>query len=326
MEMNVEIMKTKHPSIEQVKPPMNKTLQTLYNQRYMLLMLLPTLVVLGVFVYRPVQFWVVAFKDFRVGRTTIWEADWHGFTAFREFFMDTGDAWPIFRNTLSINLSSLFINLTVAMVFAILLSEIRSSKVKSVVQTFSLLPFFVSWVITYAFFQVFFSVNTGLFNTFLMRMGLIDHGINLLGGPEYSLRLMIMANLWKSLGFNAVIFLATIAGIDQEQYEAANIDGAGRFAKIRHITLPSLMGTLSILLILNSGWLLNSNFEQFFQFTNPTNRPTMEVFDMYVYRFGLQLARFPYATAVGILRTIFSLVMLILTNSLYKKLTGNSIF
>ena len=122
------------------------------------------------------------------------------------------------------------------------------------------------------------------------------------------------------------VFLATIAGIDQEQYEAASIDGAGRFSKILHITVPSMMGTMAILLILNSGWLLNSNFEQFYQFTNPTNRPTIEVFDMYVYRFGLQLGRFPYATAVGIFRTIISIVLLIITNSFYKRITGKSVF
>jgi len=288
-------------------------------------MLLPTLVVLTLFIYKPMTYWIIAFKDYRVG-LSMWTAKWVGLSEFREFFIDSRDAVQVFRNTLSINLSSLVINLLGAMMFSILLNEITRAKVKSIVQTFSLLPFFVSWVITYAFFQAFFSANTGLFNAFLVKNGVIKEGFNILGSPKYSLLMMIMANLWKSLGYNAVIFLATIAGIDQEQYEAASIDGAGRFQKIWYITLPSLIGTLSVLLILNSGWILNSNFEQFYQFTNPTNLPAMEVFDMYVYRFGFKLARFPYATAVGIFKTIISLIMLLITNTAYKRLSGRSVF
>ena len=166
---------------------MHPTLQKIYNQRCMLLMLLPTLIVLTIFVYRPIEFWVVAFKDYRVGRTTIWDAPWHGLRAFREFLFDSGDAVHVFRNTLSINILSLVINLSAAMAFSILLNEMIIKKFKAAVQTFSLLPFFISWVITYSFFLVFFSANTGLVNNLLMRLGIINEGINLLGWREYSL-------------------------------------------------------------------------------------------------------------------------------------------
>lgn len=300
-------------------------LHRIITQRYLLLMLLPTIVVLAMFVYRPMMYWVIAFKNYRVGQS-IWSAQWVGLSAFREFFTDSGDALHVFRNTLSINLSSLIINLAGAMIFAILLNEISRAKLKSIVQTFSLLPFFVSWVITYAFFQVFFSANSGLFNALLVKSGIIKEGYNILGDPKYSLLMMIIANLWKSLGYNAVIFLATIAGIDQEQYEAASIDGAARLQKIWYITVPSMIGTLSVLLIMNSGWILNTSFEQFYQFTNPTNLPAMEVFDMYAYRYGMKLARFPYATAVGIFKTLISLLMLLITNTANRKLSGRSIF
>jgi putative aldouronate transport system permease protein len=307
------------------KPARRKTLEVISRQRYLLLMLLPTLIIITIFVYKPVLYWVIAFKDYQVGKS-VFEGDWIGFSQFREFLIDSGEAFPVFRNTLLINISSLFINLLGAMTFSILLNEIRMKQAKSLIQTLSLFPFFVSWVITYSFFQVFFSINTGLINTVLVKYGIIQEGINILGDPKYSLLLMIMANLWKSLGYNAVIFLATIAGIDQEQYESANIDGAGRLDKIRYITIPSMYGTLSVLLILNSGWILNSNFEQFYQFTNPTNLPTMEVFDMFVYRYGLKLARFSYATAVGIFKTVISLIMIIIANTAYRKLSDRSIF
>lgn len=307
------------------KTARRNTLEVISRQRYLLLMLLPTLIVITIFVYKPVLYWVIAFKDYQVGKGLL-EGDWIGFSQFREFLLDSGEAFHVFKNTLLINISSLFINLLGAMMFSIMLNEVRMKTAKNVVQTLSLFPFFVSWVITYSFFQVFFSINTGLINTVLIKYGLIEEGINILGDPKYSLLMMIMANLWKSLGYNAVIFLATIAGIDQEQYESANIDGAGRLDKIRYITIPGMYGTLSVLLILNSGWILNSNFEQFYQFTNPTNLPSMEVFDMFVYRYGLKLARFSYATAVGIFKTVISLIMIVVSNAAYKKLSDSSIF
>ncbi|GGD88749.1 ABC transporter permease [Paenibacillus nasutitermitis] len=298
---------------------------TIYKQRQLLLMLLPTLIVLAVFTYKPILSWVIAFKDYRIGKS-VWKAEWTGFASFREFFMDSTDAVDVLRNTLVINIGALVINLTCALVFAILLNELKNKYFKSLVQTFSLFPFFISWVIGYSLILIFFSVNSGFVNMMLVKYEFIEEGINLLGDPKYSWVLMFGVNLWKSLGYNAIIFLAAIAGIDGQQYEAAEIDGAGRFAKIRHITLPSIVPTLVVLLILNSGMLLNSNFEQFYLFTNPTNVATMQVFDMYIYEFGLKLARFPYATAVSIVKTIVSILMLIIVNTLCKRLAGRSLF
>jgi len=297
----------------------------LYDQRYLFLMLLPTIIMVILFVYKPVAYWVIAFTDYRVGQGSF-EGAWNHFESFKEFFIDSAEAGRVFQNTLVINLSSLFINMISAMIFAILLNEIRFRFAKSLVQTFSLLPFFVSWVITYSFFQTFFSTNTGLVNVLFMRIGLISEGGNLLGDSKNSYLLMIIANLWKSLGYNSVIFLATIAGIDQDQYEAAEIDGASRLGKIWYITVPGLANTLAVLIVLNSGWILSTNFDQFYQFTNPTNITTMEVFDMYVYRFGMKLGRYSYATAVGVCKTVIGLIMLWIANKAYKKMIGTSIF
>jgi putative aldouronate transport system permease protein len=294
-------------------------------QRYLLLMLLPTLAVLTIFTYRPITGWVIAFTDYRIGQN-IWEGNWVGLRHFREVFLDGMNAMFVFRNTLVINLLSISITLTCAMLFSILINEIRLRKVKSVVQTFSLLPYFISWVITYALFQTFFSANTGLANAFLVQHGVLERGINLLGAPEHAWTLMTSAYLWKMVGYNMVIFLATIAGIDQELYEAASIDGAGRYMKIRYITLPYMSGTLAVLLVLNSGWIFSNNFSQFYQFTTPTNRPMMEVFDTYIYRFGLGMGRFSYASVVSIFRTSISFIMLLIANFAYRKLADRTIF
>ncbi|TBL69099.1 ABC transporter permease [Paenibacillus thalictri] len=298
---------------------------TLYKQRQLLLMLLPTLAVLTIFTYKPVLGWIIAFKDYRVGQNLA-DAEWIGLDTFKEFFIDSSDAMDVLRNTLVMNISALIINLFCALVFSILLNEIRHKFSKSVVQTLSLFPFFISWVIGYSLLVIFFSVNSGLLNMLLVEYKFLENGINILGDAKYSWVLTMFVNLWKSLGYNSIIFLAAIAGIDTQQYEAAEIDGAGRFAKIRHITVPSIMPTLVVLIILNSGMLLNSNFEQFYLLTNPTNITTMEVFDMYIYKFGLKLAKFPYATAVSIVKTIVSIIMLIIVNMLCKKLANRSLF
>ncbi|WP_214627436.1 ABC transporter permease [Paenibacillus agaridevorans] len=312
----------------QVFKPQNKKSSLeiiLYKQRQLLLMLLPTLLVLALFTYKPIIGWVIAFKDYRVGKS-MWKSEWTGIASFIEFFIDSTDALDVLRNTLVINIGALVINLTCALIFAILLNELKNKYFKSIVQTFSLFPFFISWVIGYSLIYIFLSSNSGLINMMLVKYEFVEQGINVLGDPKYSWVLMFGVNLWKSLGYNAIIFLAAIAGIDHQMYEAADMDGAGRFSKIRHITLPCIMPTLVVLLILNSGMLLNSNFEQFYLFTNPTNVATMQVFDMYIYEFGLKLGRFPYATAVSIVKTIVSILMLILVNYICKRLANRSLF
>lgn len=296
-----------------------------YRQRYCYLMLLPALIIVSLFVYKPIMYWIIAFKDYKIGGS-IYAGDWAGLEYFREFFQDSTDAYYVFRNTLSFNIVSLILSTIASMAFAILLSEIRYKKLQRFIQSASIFPYFVSWVITYSFCRAFFATGTGLVNTVLMDAGIIKKGYNILGDPQYTFGLLIGANLWKGLGYNAVIYLATIAGIDQEQYEAADIDGAGRLAKIRYITVPSLAGTMAILLVLNSGWLLSSNFDMFYQFSNPTNQTVTEVFDMYVYRYGLKLGRYSYATAVGIFKTVTSLALVMLSNVIYHRTMHRSIF
>lgn len=297
----------------------------LWDQKYLFLMLLPLLLAVVIFRYIPMTGWIMAFKNYQIGQN-VWEAEWAGLEYFQEFFSSTGDALYVIRNTLVINVLSIAGNLILSCITAVLLNELILKKYKTIVQTASFFPFFVSWVIAYTLFSAFFSVNTGVVNNALVQTGILKEGLNLMGDPKYSWPLMILVNIWRSLGYNTVIFLSAITSIDTAQYEAAEIDGAGRMAKIRYITLPGVASTFVVLLILNSGWIFNVNFEQFFLFTNITNRPTMEVFDMYIYRYGLELLDFSYATAVGIVKTVVSIILLILVNGVSKKFAGKSVF
>ncbi len=294
------------------------------EQHRLYIMMIPMLVAVTLFCYIPLSGWAMAFTDYQLGGS-MFGGEFIGLKQFGYFFTQAVDSSYVIRNTLVINLSSLAINLVSACAFAILLNEVRTSSLRRIVQSFSFFPFFVSWVITYSIFNSFLSMQTGVINVLLKDAGLIDKGINFLSDAKYSWGLILFVNFWKSIGYNSVIFLAAISGIDQEQYEAASIDGASHMQKIRHITLPGLMPTLVMLLIMNSGWIFSSNFEEFNLFSNSVNWQTMEVLDVYVYRYGLKLLDYSYATAVGIIKTVASLVMFFLVNLVAKRINGRSL-
>jgi len=287
-------------------------------------MLAPTIILIAVFNYAPLYGWAMAFTEYRIGQP-IFSGNFTGLLQFQRFFRDSNDLVYLLRNTLVINVSTVVFNLVIAVILSILIKEIKWKKGAKSVQTISFFPYFLSWVITYSVVTALLSVNTGLVNRLLVEAGFIDRGINFLGAPQYSWRLMIIMNMWKWTGYNTIIFIASMSGISSELYEAASIDGANRFQKILHITFPHLLPTLCIMLILNSGWVFNNNLEQFFLFTNSTNWERMEVLDMYIYRFGLKLLDYSYATAVGILKSVVSLALLFGVNTIVKKISSREI-
>ena len=288
------------------------------------LMILPGFLLTGLLSYGPMVGLYMAFVDYRVGRP-LFSAEFVGLEFFRLVLRDSVEVGAVLRNTLGMNIISLVVGMFVALMFAIMLNEVANKKIKKSIQTVSFIPFFVSWVIVYNMLQVFFQGGTGIIPNFMRSLGFEQQGLGVLADPRWSWTLVVLSNLWKSLGYNAVIFLASITSIDTGMYEAAAIDGATRLQSIRYITLPQLMPTLQILLILNVGWIFNSNFDQFFLFTNPLNRPTMEAFDMYIFRFGLRQLDYSYATAVGILRSVAGFVVLIIVNGISRKLDGGSV-
>lgn len=288
------------------------------------LMLLPGFLLTALLSYGPMAGLYMAVSYYRVGMP-LFEAPFAGLTFFRDVIRDSAIMLTVLRNTLAMNILSILAGTVTSLMFAIMLNEVSSRRMKKVIQSVSFMPFFLSWVIVYNILQVFLQGGTGLVNVFLMQRGIIDEGIMFLSDPRFSWGLVVFSNVWRFLGYNAVIYLASIAGIDTGMYEAANIDGADRLHRIWYITLPALIPTVLILLIMNFGWVFNSNFDQFYLFTNAMNRPTMEVFDMYIFRFGLRQLNFSYATAVGILRSVAGFIMLIIVNQISKRLEGSSI-
>ncbi|WP_146762388.1 ABC transporter permease subunit [Paenibacillus contaminans] len=295
------------------------------RQRYLLLMLLPALLLVFVFSYVPLAGWMIAFKKYQVG-LSVWDAKWSGFAQFKNFFMQSSDYVYLLRNTLAMNMMVIVANLSFGLLFALLLNEIRSRAFVKVIQTVSFFPFFISWVIVYSLTHALFAPTTGIVNDLLVGWGILDEGLNILGDKKYAWALIVGLEAWKSVGYISIIFIAAISAIPTDQYEAASIDGASRYAKIWHITIPNLLPTLVVLLILNSGWILNSNFEQYFMFTNPTNWEKMEVFDMYIYKFGLKQLNFPYSTAVGIVKSVVSIFIILAVNAFSRRVTGKGIF
>jgi putative aldouronate transport system permease protein len=297
----------------------------LYRQRYLFLMLAPAFLLVLIFNYVPLVGWMLAFKRYQVG-LGFWASEWVGLEQFKRFFMQSTDYVYLLQNTLSINFMMIITNLTLGLLFAILLNEIRRRFFVKIIQTVSFFPFFISWVIIYSIANTFLSSSSGLLNELLMKWGILSEGLNILGESKYAWPLVILLEAWKSVGYISIIFIAAISAIPGEQYEAADIDGATRVQKLKFITIPNLMPTFVVILILNSGWILNSNFELFYMFTNATNWEKMEVLDMYIYKFGLQQLNYSYASAVGIVKTIVSIAILLSVNAFSKKMTGKSIF
>ena len=209
-------------------------------------------------------------------------------------------------------------------ILAILLTELPFNRYKKTLQTVGTLPNFVSWIIVYSLSFAIFSTD-GIFNKLMMQLGLSDKPNTLLSSKSTIWGFMVALNLWKSLGWNSIIYLAAIAGIDQSLYEAATVDGANRFRRIWHITIPGMMGTFVVLLLLQVGNILSGGFEQYLAFSNTMTASKLEVLDIYTYRIGIQTQDYSFATAVGMLKSIISVTLLFGVNKLSKVVRGESI-
>jgi putative aldouronate transport system permease protein len=297
----------------------------LYKQRYVYMLLIPGFICLVIFSYLPLGAWLMAFKDYRLGFNLL-SAKWVGLKNFKTFFIDMSDSWNVIRNTIVINSISLIVILGSALLLAVLLNEVKIKWFKNIIQSSTFFPYFISWVIIYVIFSTFLSVNSGLVNILLVKAGIIKEGINFIGDESLSWPLIVFVNLWRYVGYNCIIFLAAISSIDVQQYESSDIDGANRLDKIWNITLPGISDTFFVLFIMDSGWMLSSNFEQYFLFTNTINMSTMEVLDIYIYRYGLKQLDFSYATSASIIKTVISILILVAVNAIAKKMRGKSLF
>ena len=280
---------------------------------------LPFMAVVLLFSYVPLFGWVISLFEYKPGYPLL-ENPFVGLKYFKMIF-NNRDIVNALKNTIIFSTIN-FCLLPLPMLFAIFLNEIDSSKFKKISQTVTTLPHFISWVIAYSLAFAIFS-SEGMLNQVLPLLGLEKQSI--LTNKKAVYWFQTFMTQWKSLGWSAIIYVASIAGIDQELYEAAVIDGAGRFRCAVHITLPALMPTFIVLMLLGVSGFLNSGFDQYYVFKNSIVYKNIEVLDLYTYRVGLQQGDYSFATAVGILKSFISITLLFLSNQVARKVRGESI-
>ncbi|WP_256761850.1 sugar ABC transporter permease [Cohnella sp. WQ 127256] len=304
------------------KGRMNRIGKRLYKEKELWIINLFALVWVGIFCYGPMYGIIYSFYDYFPGKS-LSESKFVGLKYYVEFFT-LPDVWLIIRNTLVISSLGLTIGFIAPVILALLMNELRSIKFKRLVQTISYLPHFVSWIVVAS---IIFTMlgSEGIINDVLMKMGIIHEPLKILGEGEYFWALLTSANLWKGIGFSSIIYIAAIAGVDQELYQAGAVDGLGRFGMAWHITLPGIRPTVLLLFILGIGTLLNAGFEQQLLLGTPATREYHEVIETYVYRYGIQQGRYSFATAVGFMSSVLGLMLVLSANKISKKMTGMSI-
>lgn len=303
-------------------------LQTrLWDQRYLFLLMLPGVVWVMIICYAPMTGLYMAFTNYRPSQNgyffDLLHAKFVGFQWFQYFFKN--DFVMIMRNTLATSLLTLLFSFPAPIILAVLLNEVRNFRVKKVIQTASYLPYFISWVIASNIFITFLSGN-GVINDLLLSLGLTDKRILFFQHGPYFWWIIALANTWKGMGYNAIIYLAAISGIDQQLYEAAEVDGANRVRRIWHITLPIIRPTIGILLVLAIGGILTTGFEQQLLMGNNAILNYSDVLDTYAYRYGLAKGMYSYGTAVGLFKSVVSFVLVLGANQITAKLNGSALF
>ncbi|RAV21276.1 ABC transporter permease [Paenibacillus contaminans] len=294
------------------------------KQKYLQMMIVPWIVWVIVFHYIPMYGVVIAFQEYQPLKG-ITGSPWVGFDQFRAFFQNP-EFWNLMRNTLGISLWKLIWGFPMPILFALLLNELTGNRFKRFVQTVSYLPHFISWVVMAGIVYGLLSLDVGVINRLLLAVGLLDEPIMFLGDSRFYWPILIISDIWKELGWGAIIYLAAIAGVDPALYEAAEIDGANRLRKMVHITLPSIAPTIVILLIFQISGILNSSFDQLYLLQNPMVLDVGEVIDTYVYKTGLTQGRFSYSTAVGLFKSLIGFVLIVLVNRIAKKINGSGIW
>lgn len=317
----ISFIKTPAPEKDE-KPAIEAPLQ-------LFLMILPFLILVFIFAYLPLWGWRYAFFDYNAGDTLSMDA-WVGWKWFKAPFENAAtrnDIIRVLRNTLA--MSGLGIATSwLPMIFAIFLSEIKNQTSKKIIQTLTTIPNFISWVLVYAIAFCIFGTE-GFISSLMVNSGLWERGKNMLMGDSFIWVKMWLWGTWKGLGWSAIMYIAAISGIDQQLYEAATVDGAGRFQKMWHITLPELFPTYIVLLILSVSNILSNGMDQYLVFKNPTNKNPIEVLDLYVYQLSFGQGsnnNIPFSTVVSMFKSLVSVVLLFVTNRVSKLIRGSSIF
>jgi putative aldouronate transport system permease protein len=301
---------------------MDNRFRILYRYRWFYLLMLPGVVYFLLFHYGPMVGLLIAFQDYNL-MEGIRGSEWVGLKNFKIIF-DSPDFWLIFRNTLIISFYRIVFNMFPDLIFALILNEIRVQWFKRVIQTITYGPYFLSWVIVYGLVFAFLAPDSGLVNQWSRELG--GATVDYLSAKEYFRTILISTDIWKNTGYGAIIYLAALSTIDPHLYEAATVDGAGRWRQMLHITLPGVMNVFVLLIILRIGHILDAGFEQIYIFLNARVYEVGDIIDTWVFRRGLFNLDFSVATAVGFFKGVVGLILVVGANKLAKKFGQSGIW
>lgn len=302
---------------ENVSEPIPKITWKEIKKQKVLLFWAAVIVIYGIiFCYLPLGGWIMAFEDYKP-KDGLLHSAFVGLDNFKQLFSDA-TFLRVIRNTLAMGVINLVATFIMAIVFAILLNEIRSRGGKKVVQTISYLPHFLSWIVVTGILHDALS-GTGIINEILVNLNILDQPLNFFAHPKYFWPIVAFANVWKETGWNAIIYLSAITAIDPSLYEAANMDGAGRWAKIKHVTLPGIKPTIMILLLMNVGNVLNAGFEIQYLLGNGLVQSVSQTIDIYVLKWGISQGDYALGTAAGIFKSLVSIILIVIANQIAKR-------
>lgn len=308
-----------NPTFEAKKK--NKLWIEIKKHKFIYLMFLPIAIYYIIFMYVPMFGNIIVFQDFKIQRG-IFYSEFVGFKHFSNFLNDVY-FWRLLKNTLVINVMSLVLEFPMPIILALLLNEVRCKPFKKAVQTITYMPHFISVVIICGMIKNFVATD-GVINSIITSLG--GKSINFLTEPKYFPWVYVISGIWQNIGWSSIIYLSALSSIDQELYEAAAIDGAGRWKQTIHITLPGILPTISILLIMRIGSLLSVGYEKILLLYNDAIYETADIISTYVYRQGILEANYSYSGAVGLFNSVINLILLFASNTISKKVSGSGLF
>ena len=294
----------------------------LWKHKYMYLMLVPAIVYYVIFCYVPMYGASIAFKDFNPMQG-IMKSPWVGFDVFEQLF-GMSKFYSVFWNTIRISLIRLIFGFPFPIIVALMLNELRWNRVKRVIQTAIYIPNFISWVVLGGIMTSLLSMDSGIVNGIIKMLGF--QPIGFLTDERYFVPTMVVSMIWKTFGWNTIIYLAAMTGIDPQLYEAATVDGANRWQRLLHITLPCIRSTIIVVLITRIGSLMQAGFEQIFVLYHPGVYGTADIIDTYVYRMGLQEGKFELASAVGLFKSVVNFILVVIANKTARMMGKEGIY
>lgn len=300
---------------------MKAELRKMKPYRWQYFMISLGVICLILFNYIPILGLQIAFKNFKIG-SSIWSGEWVGFKNF--WFLRDSQFWKVMKNTVRLTMTKFAFSFPAPIILALLINEIQNLQFKKIVQSITYIPHFISWVVIVYMLDSFLSPYSGLLNEAITAFG--GRAIYFMGDKRWFVPLFVIASIWKEVGWGTIVYLAALSGINQELYEAATIDGAGKLAQTRYITLPCLRPTISMLFILALPGILSAGVDAVYPLMNSANMDVAAVLDIYILQNGLERGQYSFSTAVGMISSIFSLILVLISNTVLKKVTGEGIW